>query len=77
MSPDDGKDGPVMSQALSSGVSGGGGLRDGYLCGGVLLGCPCIMEGWAGLGKADVGMVGPQNCSASALEQGWWQLDMA
>lgn len=46
MSPDDGKDGPVMSQALSSGVFGGGGLRDGYLHGGVLLGCPCIVEGW-------------------------------
>lgn len=45
MSPDDGKDGPVMSQALSSGVFGRGGLRDGYLRGGVLLGCPCIMEG--------------------------------
>lgn len=59
----------------------------GLSFGGVLLGCPRIVEGWVSLGKAglnpgvqphaDVGMEGPQNCAASASEQGWWQLDTA
>lgn len=55
MSPDDGMDLTyLLIKPHLSWVSGGGDLRDRFLCGDVPLGCFHVVEGWVDLGKAEL-----------------------